>query len=820
MPHSHKYFCLLFSLFLSLCSTTALGQELEKRPPQANAIPLLPQEPNTDATYKALRKVGPGEIFQLKDVVLKRDAGTFTLNGSLTFLASVNGKVTGAVFYGKGSFDLVPPIEIERKNLALLTKEPALHEQFDRMVIRFTDGTFDEIKKVGQPGGGSGGDPVDAMDTINKRLRKDLKYNLHGRILEDVMSDEPGGLFVAFIDGKKVSSKLLFALDPHGAPPLVEMSVAPEEVELATYEDQKTGIWSAFHLSSEYADGSASGTQANDIVHIDHHFLDTKIDKSGKIDGSAVTTVISNVDGLRVIPFDLFHTLKVRNVTDVKGEPLSFIQEQNKEEDPDYFVILPKPLGKGESIIIKTIYGGPEAVYAAGSGNYYPIARTNWYPNTRIGDYATYDLTFRIPRGLKMVATGIPLREYDEGGETISEWKTTIKQAVAGFNFGDFKSQEVKLDNEAYRVTGYTNVEPPSILQAYSGYNALGTFNTTGMMKKAVAEGQLSVQLYTDYFGPAPYKYLAITQQYAPGYGQSWPGLIYLPLTSFLDSTTRHNLGFDDFHGYFKVVGPHEIAHQWWGHAVGSDSYRDEWMGEGFSDFSASLFLQSFYRDHGNDDYLDFWKDEHDLLLTKNREGKRPIDIGPVTLGYRLGSTKAGFDIPRRLIYPKGAYVLHMVRMMMWNPQTEDADFKALMKDFVTTYYNRAATTEDFKAMIEKHITPPLNAGGDGKLDWFFNEFVYGTALPDYKFDYKFDPMPGGYTLNATLTQSNVDEKFVMPVPLYLDLGNNKIVKIGNIKMVGNSSKPIKVPLNGILEAPKRALVNYFYDVLSTQNGK
>jgi Peptidase family M1 domain len=811
---------LLLCCFFFLLTMVCYGQELEKRPPQKTVAPSQPDEPNTDPNYKALRKIGPGEIFQLKDVVLKRDAATFTLNGSLTFLAPVNGKVTGAVFYGKGALSLVPPVEVERKNIALLTKEPALHEEFDRMVLRFTDDTYAEIKKVGQSGGASGGDPVDALNTVNTRLRKDLKYNLHGRILEDVLNDQPGGLFIAFIDGKKVSSRLLFAMDPHGAPPLVEMSVAPEEIELATYEDQKTGIWSAFHYTPEYANGTASGTQANDIVHIEHHFLDTKIDKSGKIEGTAVTTVVSNVDGLRVVPFDLFHTLKVRNVLDVDGHPLSFIQEQNKDEDPDYFVVLPKPIAKGESIVIKTIYAGPDAVYSAGSGNYYPIARTNWYPNTRIGDYANYDMTFRIPHGLKMVATGIPLREYDEGSETISEWKTTVKQAVAGFNFGNFKSQEVKLESLGYTVTGYTNLEPPSILQGYSGWGAAGTFSTTGMMKKAVAEGQLSMQLYTDYFGTVPYKNLAITQQYAPGYGQSWPGLIYLPLTSFLDSTTRHAIGFDDYHGYFKVVGPHEIAHQWWGHAVGSDSYRDEWMGEGFADFSASLFLQSFYRDHGNSDYLDFWKDEHDLLINKNQEGKRPIDIGPVTLGYRLGSTKSGFDIPRRLIYPKGAYLLHMVRMLMWNPRTEDGDFKDLMKDFVTTYYNRPATTEDFKAMLEKHMSPAMNARGDGTMDWFFDEYVYGTALPDYKFSYAFEPSSDGYVLNASLTQSNVDDKFVMFVPIYLDLGNDKVIKLGNVKMAGNSTRPIKVPLNGIKEAPKRALVNYFYDVLSTQGGK
>jgi hypothetical protein len=38
--------------------------------------------------------------------------------------------------------------------------------------------------------------------------------------------------------------------------------------------------------------------------------------------------------------------------------------------------------------------------------------------------------------------------------------------------------------------------------------------------------------------------------------------------------------------------------------------------------------------------------------------------------------------------------------------------------------------------------------------------------------------------------------------------------------MVGNTTVPLSVPLTGITEAPKRALLNYNFDVLSTTNGK
>jgi len=121
---------------------------------------------------------------------------------------------------------------------------------------------------------------------------------------------------------------------------------------------------------------------------------------------------------------------------------------------------------------------------------------------------------------------------------------------------------------------------------------ALGNMGTTGMEKKALADGEISIELYTDYFGPLPFKRLAMTQQTACNFGQSWPGLVWLPLCAFFDSTVRHGLGLDlGDRGYWKTVAPHEVAHQWWGHEVGFCSYRDQWMSEAFADMSASQFI-------------------------------------------------------------------------------------------------------------------------------------------------------------------------------------------------------------------------------------
>jgi peptidase M1-like protein len=544
---------------------------------------------------------------------------------------------------------------------------------------------------------------------------------------------------------------------------------------------------------------------------------------------------------LRVVPFDLFRTLRVESVSAERGQPLGFIQE-DKNDDADFAVILPQPLAAGEPYTVITHYSGKEAVLNEGGGNYFPNprARQNWYPNNAsdLGEYTNYDMIFRIPKGMKMAATGTLVSEASEGGQDVTVWKSEAPQAMAGFSFGKFKMEEAKLSKPEFLVQSYANQAPPDWVSSLRnaaeggigsglegtgpGYGprsaptvALGSMGTTGLNKKALAEGTLAVQLYTDYFGPSAYRRLALTQQTACNFGQSWPELVWIPICYFFDQTVRHQLGLDwGDRGYWKVVTPHEVAHQWWGQTVGFGSYRDQWMSEGFADMSASLYLQRIYSKEPKQ-FTQFWNEEREILLERNQEGFRAIDVGPLTMGYRVSNTRSGYDVYRRLIYPKGAYVLHMVRMMMWDHMTGDQRFKEMMQDFVRTYRNRAATTEDFKAMVEKHMTPEMDLNGDHAMDWFFNEYVYGTALPSYKLDYSFQDASDGVVFNLKLAQSNVDEHFKMLVPIYLETPDGRLVSLGRARMLGNTTLEQKVPLKGWKEKPKRAVINYYNDVLA-----
>jgi len=378
-----RYF--LIVLMAIACAGMAAAQTLETRPTPTASVAGAPRAlANNEPTYLKLRNIKLGtETVHVNNFTMKREAGTFTFkSGFFQFVEPVNGKITGAVFVGDGSFALTPPIELERRNLAILTKGQPFEEQFSSAVLRFTDGSEEEIRKGGTAGNSQVGDAGGLLSDVQNQLKKKLKDNLAARLLEDVMSQQPGGKFIAFVRGKKFSDKMVYDVDPHGA-----FAVAPEEVALFLWDDNHEGIWAGFHSLAEYKNRTANSDENNRSVAVQHQKLDTSIAKNALLTGTAQTSFVALQDGVRVVPLELFPTLRVDSVTGQDGTPLAFIQE-DKNEDADFAVILPRELKKGESYTITTKYGGKDAISNEGGGNYYPIARTDWYPSQGFGSYA------------------------------------------------------------------------------------------------------------------------------------------------------------------------------------------------------------------------------------------------------------------------------------------------------------------------------------------------------------------------------------------------------------------------------------------------
>jgi aminopeptidase N len=264
---------------------------------------------------------------------------------------------------------------------------------------------------------------------------------------------------------------------------------------------------------------------------------------------------------------------------------------------------------------------------------------------------------------------------------------------------------------------------------------------------------------------------------------------------------------------FIQEVTPHEVSHQWWGHIVGWASFHDQWLSEGFADFSAGLFLQA--TEKSPDKYLKYWEHQKQAILDKNQWGNRANDAGPIWMGLRLNTFKTA-GAYSRLVYPKGGYILHMLRTMMYNQKTGDQQFIDMMHDFVKSHFNQNASTESFKRMVEKHMTPGMDLDDNKKMDWFFNEWVYGTEVPRYRLEYSLTPESDGKVLlKLTVSQSGVSENFKMLVPIYMDF-DGKWVRLGLASIAGNTTThELKVRLP---QKPKRVVLNAFHDVLAVES--
>jgi hypothetical protein len=780
-------------------------------------VPMQAQAADPLDVYKQLRAPGAfKEAYSVHNLAIKRDVGTFTLSSGLVCLVEpAGGAVTAAAFSGSGSFELKTDVPMERAQLAILTKQKdqPFAENFDKLALRFSDATAEEIRKGGTKADVSACDH-DILDNAANKLRTKLYYNLAARLLQDVLSKESSGAFYAFISGKNYSDKELFAVDPHG---VASMGIAPEEVGLEIYDEKHEGIWYAGHLLAERGSGSDTGTQANAMVYPVSHDIDVHIDKSGFISGSSTSVLNANATSLAVVPLDLYATLRVSKVVDGNGKELKFIQE-NKDYDSDYWVILNAPVEINGKFTLTTSYAGKDAVKKEGAGNYLLLsgARDSWYANTHMADFANYTMKLHIPKGLTMIATGKKTGESVDGGEVVTEWKSEAPLPVAGFNFGAFKVLEAKSTSNPTDVLACANDELPDNLRPLTKYALYHTLNTVMLLDGAKAEARAAIDLYSQDYGPLAFSSVAVTQQTYNMEGQSWPGLVFLPSESLLNVQQREYLGMDNYHNFYSVVLPHEIAHQWWGNTVASFSYRDQWIEEGFADDTASLYMLAH---HGLKDYLQFWKDEHSSLMDKNRFGFRANDVGPIAMGYRSSTSKAGWNIYRELVYPKGAYVLHMLRMMMWNRQNKDQAFFDTMKDFLATNQGHTVSVSELQDVFEKHMPPSLTPHNDGKMDWFFKQWVYGTAIPEYKFSHSIEKdASGNVQLSLTIMQTGVGEDFFMPVGIYLELPSGSVVKLGTVPVMGTKTVEQKINLGPIdpKNMPKRALLNYQYDVLSS----
>ena len=226
---------------------------------------------------------------------------------------------------------------------------------------------------------------------------------------------------------------------------------------------------------------------------------------------------------------------------------------------------------------------------------------------------------------------------------------------------------------------------------------------------------------------------------------------------------------FDNFPQFFLA---HELAHQWWGQAIGWKNYHEQWISEGFAQYFAALYAQ---KARGDRVFVD-------MLRQFRRWSLSESDQGPVHLGSRLGHVKRDPRVFRALVYNKGAAVLHMLRRLLG----DEVFFRGLRRFYMDRRYQKAGT-EDFERAME--------AESGRVLDRFFERWIYGSGIPRVKYGTQI----GDKQVVVRFEQIG-DQVFDIPVTVTLTYsdGRTSTVVVPVTDMQVERSLPIESPVRRI----------------------
>jgi hypothetical protein len=729
------------------------------------------------------------KVAEVESLTLKRDVGIFHLKRGKIYLAKpVLDKVTGAVFVGDGIFEFSPPTQIEKYQLEKFTQNKSLNRRFSELYLRFTDKTFEELeKKLKFLRVEIEGKAKEIKQSSEKRIFKVLGENINNRVLEDLLSDGSSsgetdlfsGFFFADINSEE-DRRLFFSYDPKNT----------EEVMLLRESLGKLGheydVVCSFHKESDYRDTPFIDTEEDkEEIKTTHYKMEVKLESSGNLDASCELAFVPLVEGIRVISFELDTVLKVSQVKDGDDSSLSALSFIREKDQNELTVILPYPLQAGKEKKLLFRYSG-KIMDRTWYGDFFIKETTWWFPRYGYFPKATFDLTFKTPKDYKFVSVGKKEKEWIQGDTLFSHWIEDFPSSFVSFNFGAFQIYKQKAEDLPEVEVYFAETAH----RKFNQDNAEYMVPKGGHMKENIAADVLSsLNFFQKSFGKYPFDYINATEIPA-FYGQSFPGFLHLGWLTFQEEEKFKEESFK----------AHEVSHQWWGHIIGWKTYHDQWLSEGFAEYSGAWFAQLSLKD--NQRFFGQLKSWEEDILGEGYKQSQGSKAGPLWLGHRLSSSKS--EDYETLVYKKGAFVLHMLRNMMMDFSTHSDDkFTEMLKDYVKTYYGENASTEDFKKIVDKHF------GED--MSWFFDQWVYGIEIPKYVYSYSVDKVDGEYQVTLKVKQENVSSSFKMPVPVVV-VFKDEGYSIFMI-MVDKPLKEIKLPL--VSKEVKDIVFNPFHSVLA-----
>jgi len=756
------------------------------------------------ALYQALNvlRTDAAHVYAVQELNLRRDIINLRLlDGKLAFLEALDGRVTGAVFTGRGHIFATPRDRSERQSLAQFLGVPILDQSFSRAYLRFTDDTALEIRKELEASGTSqASDPVFAESWEPVIANLNPWHSL--RIMLDWLSTDPLPYFYAGI-----------ASD----------SVGPFDVLVDARRDEQVLIGQPHFASGKrlydtwasFRAVDAPKTPVETFSPADYQ-VETMIADDLSLEGKTSLHVITKRPGDRILPLELSRNLAVQEVTLETGQPLAYFQNEDLSErdilsqgNDSLLVALPAPAMSGQEFHVNVKYRG-SVVSDAGNGVEFVGEHGTWYAHMGGRDYfVPFDLTFRWPKRFTLVATGTKVEAQEETEAKSGRWKSDVPFAVAGFNLGEYKMETAGGDHPKIRLYANQQLENailamlqrgaavhssvlPPLLETPHDPTRFGVApelpppSPAAVLKRLGSQVSDSIHFFEGINGLFPFDHLDVSQ--IPGnFGQGWPGLVYLSTLVFLspEAQTQAGLAERTQEETRELMPFHEVAHQWWGNVVGPAIYRDGWIEEGMANYLALLYLDAR---KPSEHRLSSWLERYRAALSIKIPGSSEIvgDAGPLTFGFRLTSSRAP-GAYETVTYGKGTWVIHMLHEMLRDPDAGDPDgrFGELLRSILSQHRFHSLSTDDLQREVEQRMTPAMDLEGTHSMDWFFEQWVRGTGIPHYSVEFHVSPHDQEFLVTGRLLQTGVNDVFTVAVPLYAGRAGGKQERLGVVVTTG-----------------------------------
>jgi len=393
-----------------------------------------------------------------------------------------------------------------------------------------------------------------------------------------------------------------------------------------------------------------------------------------------------------------------------------------------------------------------------------------WYPLTSDEDYFTARFKVTVPPNYQAVSNGKLIEKYQLQG--LKDVEDVVKMGNSVFVFESKKPVKYLsfLVGKLTKIEEGTNMVPLRYSRAsHSPADNWDVFEGAGDILK----------FYVKIFGTFPYEKLGIIKRpWGTRGGSSLASFIVLNKLLPMVSTPGQRRRTDspvDLSRWKEYFLAHEIAHQWWGHGLDWNSYRDIWLSEGISQFGAILFLKEKYGD----------KIYNQILEKISGEVKKKSTWGGITMGSRI--SHFNYEAYQVIVYNKAALVLNMLKDLLG-----DDLFFAGLKRFFSRHKYSAATTVAFMNVFHDV------SGKD--LELFFEKWFDSYKLPEVIASHSIITEEDGSILKFEFVQTK--ELFVFPLWLEWREDGKKIRKkiIINDRLVNCEfrviSKPGKIKIN------------------------